>query len=191
MSELTQEHQATNYQTFRHIERVRNLLNAAIHDLLQRAEDHDQSKLGSPEVEVFTECTSRLAGLTYGSDEYKACLADMKPALDHHYRHNRHHPEHWGKGINDMNLLDLIEMFMDWKAASERHDNGCIRKSIDHNAGRFEMSPQLVAIFHRTADWLATINPWHCFGCGCGGCMGNFCAMCGAGREDYVKAEAQ
>ena len=32
--------------------------------------------------------------LTYGSDEYKACLTEMKPALDHHYAANRHHPEH-------------------------------------------------------------------------------------------------
>lgn len=149
---LTEEQKATNYDTFRHIERVRNLLNVCIKDLMRRGESHDQTKLESPEVEAFTEYTSKLAACTYGSDEYKGYLAAIKPALEHHYAHNRHHPEHHKNGINDMNLLDLLEMLCDWKAASERHNNGNIRKSIEINANRFNMSPQLVTIFENTAD---------------------------------------
>ena len=37
---LTLEEQATNYNTMRHIERVRNLLNAIVVELLERGEDH-------------------------------------------------------------------------------------------------------------------------------------------------------
>lgn len=151
---LTIEQQAVNFATMRHIERVRNLLNWCIRQLLERAEKHDQSKLQSPEVELFTEYTSKLAGSTYGSVEYNGFKIAMKPALDHHYANNRHHPEHFKDGINDMNLLDLLEMLMDWKAASERHDNGNIRKSIEINADRFSISPQLVRIFENTADLL-------------------------------------
>lgn len=338
---LTEEQKATNYDTFRHIERVRNLLNTCVKDLIRRGELHDQTKLAPPEVELFTEYTPKLAGCTYGSDEYKGYLTAIKPALDHHYAHNRHHPEfqriseEWrpvvgfedshevssfgsvrtiersvsrsgcqgdltkkgqilrqyitpkgyarlqlvgvnstknamvhrvvaeafvdnpedkpqvnhvdgdklnnkssnlvwvtasenlqhaydndlkhatikycvecpqlglvafgckdmedqlrsagydkasaagiwnainrgGKHldlefvgskfeewmnspINDMNLLDIVEMLCDWKAASERHNDGNIRKSIEINANRFGLSPQLVKILENTADLL-------------------------------------
>ena len=151
---LTDQEKATNYDTFRHIERVRNLLNLCIQDLLRRGELHDQTKLEPPEVALFTEYTPKLAGCTYGSDEYKQYLAAIKPALDHHYARNPHHPEHHKNGVNDMNLLDLVEMLCDWKAASERHNDGNIRKSIEINANRFGVSPQLVRIFENTADIL-------------------------------------
>ena len=151
---LTLEERATNNETFRHIERVRNLLNACVVELLKRGELHDQTKLESPEVEAFTEYTPKLAECTYGSDEYKGFLDAIKPALSHHYAHNRHHPEHHKNGVNDMNLLDVLEMLCDRKAASERHNDGNIRKSIEVNADRFELSPQVVRILENTADVL-------------------------------------
>jgi hypothetical protein len=151
---LTESQKATNYDTFRHIERVRNLLNVCVKDLLHRGELHDQSKLDSPEVEYFAEYTSKLASCTYGSPEYEANKKAIKPALDHHYAHNRHHPEHFKHGVDDMNLLDIVEMLCDWKASSERHNDGNIRKSIEHNANRFNMSPQLVKILENTANLL-------------------------------------
>lgn len=148
---LTLEQKACNYDTFRHIERVRNLLNEVVVDLLGRAENHDQSKLTSPEVELFTEFTPKLAATTYGTAEYEELRKQMGVALAHHYARNRHHPEHHKDGIDDMNLLDLIEMFVDWKAASERHNDGNILKSIEKNAVRFRMSMQLQRIFENTA----------------------------------------
>jgi hypothetical protein len=90
---LSLEEKATNYDTFRHIERVRNLLNVVMRDLMDRAEKHDQSKLESPEVELFAEFTPKLAGSTYGSPEYEGFRKAMGPALDHHYAKNSHHPE--------------------------------------------------------------------------------------------------
>jgi hypothetical protein len=107
----------------------------------------------------------------------------------HHYAHNAHHPEHWPGGIKDMSLLDLIEMIVDWKAASERHADGDIEKSITINKQRFGYGDELEAIFRRTTLELyqAYTQPWHCFGCGAGGCIGNFCEQCGAGKNDYVK----
>ena len=68
--ELTLEEKACNYDTFRHIERVRNLLDEFILELLSRGRLHDQSKLRHPEVEMFTEYTPKLAECTYGSPEY-------------------------------------------------------------------------------------------------------------------------
>ena len=64
---------------------------------------------------------------------------------------NRHHPEHHKNGIDDMTLPDILEMFADWKASSERQNSGNILKSIEHNSGRFNINPQLVKIFENTA----------------------------------------
>jgi hypothetical protein len=117
--------------TYEHIQTVQKLLGEVISDLQKRQIAHDQSKLASPEVEVFDEFTPKLKDSTYGSDEYKGFLAAMKPALDHHYAANSHHPEYYSDGIKGMSLLDLIEMVCDWKAATMRHADGSITKSIE------------------------------------------------------------
>jgi len=144
----------TNNQTRAHIIMVRNFLNLMVIKLLRRGELHDQTKLEQPELDIFTEFTPKLAGSTYGSDEYEGFRAAMKPALDHHYAKNRHHPEHFKDGINDMNLLDLIEMFCDWKAATLRHNDGNIKKSIETNQKRFGMDHQMTQIFLNSIELL-------------------------------------
>lgn len=152
MDDLTLEERATNYETMKHIRLVQRLLHICISELMHRADVHDQSKLERPEVELFTEYTSKLATCTYGSPEYEQFRKAMGPALAHHYANNSHHPEHFKNGVNDMNLLDLLEMFCDWKASSTRHNDGNIRKSIEVNANRFNLSPQLVKILENTAS---------------------------------------
>jgi len=104
----------------RHIETVRNYLDTFIKELLVRSEGHDQSKLQSPEVEIFEIYTPKLRECTYGSDEYKTYLEEMQVALDHHYFTNRHHPEYFMVGpeyngpwvqssLERMTLVDLAE----------------------------------------------------------------------------------
>jgi hypothetical protein len=137
-------------ETTAHILRVRELLHIVQNKLEERGFAHDLSKLQSPEKEGFDEVTGALRGLTYGSDEYKAQLERLKPILAHHYAHNSHHPEHYSNGVDGMTLLDLVEMFCDWKAATERHADGNIEKSIRHNAVRFNLSPQLASILENT-----------------------------------------
>jgi hypothetical protein len=137
-------------ETIKHIHKVRALLHHMMMELDNRARLHDLSKLESPEKEIFGEFTPELAKTEYGSDEYKELLDKVKPAIEHHYSKNRHHPEFHKNGINDMNLIDLVEMLCDWRAATERNLNGNIRKSIEHNATRYNMSPQLVKIFENT-----------------------------------------
>ena len=53
-----------------------------------------------------------------------------------------------------MNHVDIIELFCDWKAATERHHDGNLLKSIKHNAGRYNINSQLVKIFENTADFI-------------------------------------
>ena len=140
----------TMCDTYKHKQTVNKLINLVIKELTDRAVNHDNSKLGDFEVDIFTEYTPKLAICTYGSEEYKQFLKEMKPALDHHYENNRHHPEYHLNGIKDMDLVDLIEMMCDWKAASLRHNDGDIYKSIEINQNRFGYSNELKQIFENT-----------------------------------------
>lgn len=192
--------------TLAHIGLVGTLLGRVVRDLETRACVHDASKLKSPELEAFDEFTPKLKGSTYGSDEYRAFLAAMKPALDHHYAANSHHPEHyrwhcpacggsfsgpqaplreWGdgtvhrwcprccahggviweaelmdkpeRGVRGMSLLDLVEMLCDWIAATKRHADGDIRRSIEINQQRFGYSDEVKAILLNTLPALGLV----------------------------------
>lgn len=145
--------------TLLHIRRVNSLLLNACHNLQTRARNHDESKLVDPEKAAFDALVPKLKDFAYGSDEYRACLREMKPALQHHYEANSHHPEFYGeKGFEGMSLFDALEMLLDWKAASERMQNGGdILKSIEINTERFKLTPQTVALLKNTAKemgWL-------------------------------------
>lgn len=140
--------------TLRHIKRVNELLSNCAIELLERGKNHDSSKLERGEREYFDRVGERLKGLEYGSDEYKASLKELEPALEHHYANNPHHPEHYEDGVDSMNLFDVLEMLVDWKAAGERHDTGSIFKSLEYNKVRFSISPQLLRILENTANYI-------------------------------------
>lgn len=137
-------------ETRLHISHVQNFLIEVIIALLNRSRGHDASKLVEPELSVFDEYTWKLRDMTYNSPEYKAALTGMGPALQHHYEVNRHHPEHFPNGINGMTLVDLLEMICDWKAATLRHPDGDVERSIELNKKRFGISDQLAEILLNT-----------------------------------------
>lgn len=177
--------------TLAHIGQVRGFMEKVIRDLVQRAEVHDRSKLLPPEKAYFDEFTPLLSGMTFGSDGYRATLAKMRPALDHHNAVNDHHPEfhrpppdpdlerlkaardamivvpdHPGldeaaaafdsdlrsreSPMRGMDLVSLTEMLCDWKAASLRHADGDIRRSIEVCQRRFGFSDELKHILLNT-----------------------------------------
>lgn len=140
--------------THEHIAQVRGLVLGAAIDLQQRAHRHDRTKLLSPEVEVFDEATAELKQLTYGSPAYKQALEKMGPALEHHYEVWDHHPEHHAGGIQEMDLIQILEMLCDWIAATRRHTDGDIRRSIEQNAERFGYGPEIKRLLHNTVKVL-------------------------------------
>jgi len=145
--------------TKKHIAKVKQYVYACADTLYERGELHDWDKIEDPvEKELFDEYTPKLANCTYGSDEYKSFLDGLKPALDRHYANNRHHPEHFKNGMRDMNLIDMIELICDWKASSERHDDGDIFKSIEMNQKRFGYSDDVKDLLRNTAEFLITNN---------------------------------
>jgi hypothetical protein len=143
--------------TREHIKQVQSFISQCLADLSHRAARHDQSKLREPEVSVFDQYTPLLRGSTYGSDEYKSFLVGMGEGLQHHYAVNDHHPEHFENGIADMNLLQVLEMLCDWKAATMRHDDGDLGRSIEQNAERFGYGEEFARLLRNTAEamgWL-------------------------------------
>jgi len=181
----------SKFKTLRHIETVRNYLAAIIKELMYRQEQHDQTKLQPPEAEIFEKYMPLFEGVKYGSEKYREVIEKLKPAVDHHNKHNRHHPEHfkrtyecgkcnnkydyapdkcecghgifsvYGGLINGMNLIDLIEMMCDWKAAGLRRGDGDIYKSIEISKGRFGISDQLEQILINTAELINSFEVYH------------------------------
>ena len=141
--------------TKKHIKRVAHYLYLCKKEIVKKAKQHDYDKIHNKvEKKLFDEYTPKLKNCTYGSDEYKTFLEGLKEGLNIHYANNRHHPEHFENGIQGMNLLDLLEMICDWKAASERHNDGDIYKSIEINQKRFGYSDELKTIFINTINFL-------------------------------------
>lgn len=143
--------------TIAHIAKVRENLYEVLLQLINRANRHDASKLEEPELSVFNEFTPKLKTSTYGSPEYAGFLDGMAEGLEHHYAVNDHHPEHFKFGIADMDLIQVLEMLCDWKAATERHDDGDLRKSIEINMERFGYGDEMVALLTNTAENLGWI----------------------------------
>lgn len=129
------------------------MLDRFIVALTKRKANHDLSKTKGCELLGFSQIAHKQKGVEYGSKEYKANLKENEPAVIHHYNRNRHHPEHFGDGISDMTLVDVMEMVADWKAASERTKDGDVVKSLLKNSVRFKIAPQLAAILYNTLEW--------------------------------------
>ena len=142
----------TENETRKHILDVQKLLGMFAEALITRGCQHDKSKLEAPELEGFAKSHSQLKSLTYGSEAYQKALDDLGPILDHHYGSNSHHPEAYPAGINDMNLIDIIEMLCDWIAATKKHRDGSVLQSLEVNTVRFNISPQLLKILNNTVD---------------------------------------
>jgi len=142
-----------------HIRLVEFYIRQLTGEATRRAERHDESKWSKEEWDLFLKYTPKLKNCTYGSPEYLKYLKELKPALDHHYQCNRHHPEHhMHEGIGDMNLVDILEMLCDWLASTKRHADGDIFKSIEINQKRFGYSDDLKNILKNTACWLTYKN---------------------------------
>jgi hypothetical protein len=138
-------------ETLAHIHRVRNHIDTFVTEMLARGRNHDASKLEEPEKSTFDHVVPMLAELAYGSPEYEAIVERERPALEHHYRRNSHHPEHYGAvGVAGMDLFDLVEMVCDWMAAAERKPDDGVK--LAYNVELFRIEPQLASVIANTLD---------------------------------------
>lgn len=142
--------------TLEHIGKVQARIHECTNTLIVRADRHDASKLAEPEKSAYDRLMEFKSSheMVYGSADYAEGLKILGPALDHHYAHNTHHPQHYENGIAGMSLLDLIELMCDWKAAGERFAGGNIADSLAHNKERFGISDQLYSVLENTVKEL-------------------------------------
>jgi len=139
----------------KHIARVRELLGEFAIEMIRRGDVHDASKFTDVEtgpLDAWQRIIDAEGQAPFGSDAYKRQIAVLKPMLRHHYKHNTHHPQHYENGIDGMDLFDLVEMFFDWKAASERGGEGVM--NLTSACQIYDVSRQLRSIFHNTANRL-------------------------------------
>lgn len=109
-----------------HKTRVSIMMSKISRDLVRRGNLHDNSKLKSPEMEIYEAHIDELSNAKFGTDEYTRAMDNIRPALNHHYENNDHHPEHFKDGIFDMNLIQIIEALCDIKAVQDKKGGNII-----------------------------------------------------------------
>jgi ATP-dependent protease Clp ATPase subunit len=135
-----------------HKQRVMLYMMQIASDILKRAIEHDDSKFSEEEFPFYAQVAEEFEKHPFGSDGYNKAKESVSGAVSHHYEHNRHHPEHFKYGIDDMSLVDLIEMLCDWKSATLNHPEapGDMMKSLELATRKYNISPQLMDILSNT-----------------------------------------
>ena len=116
--------------------------NQALSELQPALKHHYQANAHHPEHYAQIECNLCFQKLPISHDgRCPGCMNDSFVEIN-------------GVNVDGMNLLDIVEMFADWKAATERYNDGDLRKSLEINAKRFKLSPQLYSVLKNTIDEL-------------------------------------
>jgi hypothetical protein len=140
--------------TIIHISEVQENLQVMIHDLCNRGIIHDRSKFQDPEFSTFVNTRPEFKKANYGTPEYEAVVKKAQIAVDHHYKNNRHHTNFHPNGITDMNLLDLLEMLADWRAAARRSPDLTFAESLPRAFKKYQVSKPVQQLFLNTIEYL-------------------------------------
>ena len=132
-----------------HISRVRRHIDTFIQLLIRRAENHDKSKLEEPELSWWKEMDKE-PRYPYGSEEYKQKIKRWDKVFKHHYKYNRHHPEHYEYGVSEMTLIDIVEMMCDWLGYKDTTTITEAFKVCDDQMVRYNISEELRQIIFNT-----------------------------------------
>ena len=135
-TKLSQEIQ-TLVTILRHQKFVAHFLVKFAHALENRAIAHDQSKLSLEEFGGFVNVQRIAREQPYNSPDYKAVISSQTVQL--HFKRNSHHQEFYASGIADMSLFDIIEMVIDWKAASLTYGQTSLKDSLKVQIERFSL----------------------------------------------------
>lgn len=149
--------------TRKHQQLVAERMIAVAKKMLDRAMQHDKSKLEEQEYSHYVEPVFALntENVPYGSDRYKELVKQMGEGLDHHKANNDHHIEFFEpyavQTLNDpiraMDLFTLFEMLCDWIAASKRKGNNPC-DALKVITAKYPMDEQLQAVIRNTVAML-------------------------------------
>jgi len=98
----------------------------------------------------------------YGSPQYVEKMRRWKYVFDHHYKYNRHHPEHFEFGIQGMNLVDIIEMLCDWIGYKDYISITEAISTVEQQMKRYGFSDDLSYIIKNTLiDYFSIMGGFH------------------------------
>lgn len=110
--------------------------------VIRRASVHDNSKFSDIEIEALSQISEKQENKDgFTNPEYKLNNEQLE-LIKTHWKHNRHHPEHFNS-IYDMNTLDILEMICDWHARSKEYGTDLIEFVIKRQANRFNFPSDL------------------------------------------------
>ena len=114
--------------------------------LIERAKVHDDSKISC--VEELRALSSIINDKTTLVDS-NALLTNIKQeAIELHWKHNTHHPEHFKSPV-DMSRLDIMEMCCDWHARSSQYNTPFLEFVKERQNNRFHFPDWMFAeIWH-------------------------------------------
>lgn len=138
--------------TYKHIARVRKLLGQFAVEMIRRGDRHDDSKFEPIELEPLQRMQDLIdqeGNAQFGTAEYERRTAMLGDMITHHRENNSHHPEFYPNGVDGMDLFDLVEMFYDWKAASERGESATM--NLAAACDKYRISSQTRSILFNTA----------------------------------------
>jgi hypothetical protein len=136
-------------QNIAHVAMVREYMMKSVANLQDRLLHHDDSKFEEPERSAFEGLNEAIAGIPFGSEEYRVAIkAHLGGALTHHYENNRHHPNFYENGVEGMSLFDLIEFLCDIRAACDEKRKAVI--DLEANQKFHNISESITQILRNT-----------------------------------------
>lgn len=140
--------------TISHISEVAENLIRMAEDLKARGVAHDRSKFEAIEFDAFVQTRPKFKVANYGTPEYQECVDIIKPSIDHHYKVNRHHTGFFSDGFQSMNLLDILEMLADWRAASRRSPDLTFKDSLPRAYAKYGIPENMQRHIEETLKFL-------------------------------------
>jgi len=129
-------------------------LNEIQGELNRRGIVHDKSKFLPKEHDAFVQTRPDFKKANYGTPEYQKCVDAIKPAIDHHYANNRHHTAYHKDGFAEMNLIDVLEMLADWKAANRRSPDLSFKDSLPRCYKKYDIPDNMQKHIENTLSGL-------------------------------------
>jgi hypothetical protein len=126
-------------------------------ELNRRGIVHDKSKFLPIEHDAFVKTRPDFKKANYGTPEYQKCIEAIQPSIDHHYSNNRHHVAYHENGFSDMNLIDILEMLADWKAANRRSPDLNFEDSLPSCYKKYNIPENMQKHIEKTLKYLGWI----------------------------------
>lgn len=158
MAKIKNKKDAQYYQeVIEHKKKVMDIMYDIANMIMKRGYIHDDSKL-QDEFDSWVEYYIPENERDIESEEYKKSFEALKEVREQHYMKNRHHMEFYNGDIKKINVVDLIEIIVDWIASASSQDKGNLRVTIEKARERFKFSKDIESIILNTLELVETIQ---------------------------------